>query len=123
MATKRLPKGVTRRADGVLEKLTPHFDAGQMKAMVAQHGDRCFTLSSRQGYQAMRLSEQEAEAAILAMDPTACFYKSMTSMANETLWQDVYHVPTPKGAAYVKVQLYLPPDGGEPKAVISFKAK
>lgn len=123
MAPKKLPKGVTRRTDGVLEKLTPHFDVGQMKALVAQHGEKCFTLSSRQGYQLMRLSEQEAKAAILAMDPDLCFYKSMTSFANESMWQDVYHIPTGKGVAYVKVQLYIPPNGGTPKAVISFKAK
>lgn len=123
MAIKKLSRGVTRRADGVLEKLAPHFDAGQMKALVAQHGERCFTLSSRQGYLAMRLSAQEAKAAILAMNPAVCFYKSMTSFANEALWQDVYHVPTSRGVAYVKVQLYIPPDGGTPKAVISFKAK
>lgn len=123
MASKRLPKGVVRRDDGVLEKQTPHFDAGQMKALVAQHGEKCFTLSARQGYQLMKLSEQEAKAAILAMDPDLCFYKSMTSFANESMWQDVYHVPTSKGLAYVKVQLYIPPNGDTPKAVISFKAK
>jgi motility quorum-sensing regulator/GCU-specific mRNA interferase toxin len=30
------------------------------------------------------------------------FYKSMTSYADPTLWQDVYHAPSPVGTLYVK---------------------
>ena len=30
------------------------------------------------------------------------FYKSMTSRANHTVWQDVYHVPSAVGVLYVK---------------------
>jgi motility quorum-sensing regulator/GCU-specific mRNA interferase toxin len=30
------------------------------------------------------------------------FYKSMTSDANYTVWQDVYHVPSDVGLLYVK---------------------
>jgi len=30
------------------------------------------------------------------------FYKSMTALANHQLWQDVYHVPSPAGALYIK---------------------
>ena len=42
MASKKLPGGVTQRADGVLEKTTPHFDLSQIKRVVAQHGPKCF---------------------------------------------------------------------------------
>ncbi|QEA11812.1 MULTISPECIES: type II toxin-antitoxin system MqsR family toxin [Comamonas] len=32
------------------------------------------------------------------------FYKSMTTHADHTLWQDVYHAPCPNGCmAYIKV--------------------
>ncbi len=30
------------------------------------------------------------------------FYKSMTAYADQRLWQDVYHVPSPVGMLYVK---------------------
>jgi motility quorum-sensing regulator/GCU-specific mRNA interferase toxin len=30
------------------------------------------------------------------------FYKSMTSIADARLWQDVYHVPSSAGVLYVK---------------------
>lgn len=30
------------------------------------------------------------------------FYKSMTSFADNRLWQDVYHVPSDAGMLYVK---------------------
>lgn len=30
------------------------------------------------------------------------FYKSMTAYADSRSWQDVYHVPSPMGALYVK---------------------
>lgn len=125
MATTKLPKGVTRRPDGVLEKMTPHFDIGQVKAVIAQHGSTCFTGSALQGLQAMGLALNEAVAAIVALDGLGCFYKSMTSYHDETLWQDVYHVTTRKGLAYVKFQLVLPAPGSNqsPKLVISFKAK
>jgi motility quorum-sensing regulator/GCU-specific mRNA interferase toxin len=30
------------------------------------------------------------------------FYKSMTALADQRLWQDVYHVPSPCGVLYIK---------------------
>ena len=44
----------------------------------------------------------------------------MTTHANHTIWQDVYHAQTPAGiAAYIKVTGYA--DGSPP--VIQFKEK
>lgn len=126
MANKRLPKGISRRPeDGVLEKLTPHYDLGDVKAVVVRNGAACFTMSAQQGFQAMGLTLGEAVASIAAMDGRGCFFKSMTTYHDENLWQDVYHVSTHKGLAYVKFQLMLPPAGSRqtPKLVISFKAK
>jgi len=126
MAGKKLPPGVRRRpSDNVLEKDVPHFDLAQIKALVAQLGEKVFTFTALQGVQLMTLSKADAVAAIVAMDGNACFYKAMTSYHDENLWQDVYHVPTPKGLAYVKFQVVLPPAGSKqtPKLVIQFKAK
>ena len=125
MASKKLPGGVTQRADGVLEKTTPYFDLSQIKRVVAQHGPKCFTHKVQQGVQEMRLTIVEAVAALAAINAAGCFYKSMTSYHDTNLWQDVYRVPTPKGDAYVKFQLVQPPPGSSflPKLVIQFKAK
>ena len=125
MASKKLPGGVTQRADGVLEKQTPHFDLSQIKSLVAKHGAKCFTYKAQQGVQDMKLATVEAVAAIAAIDATGCFYKAMTSYHDANLWQDVYRVPTPKGDANVKFQLVQPPPRSSfsPKLVIQFKAK
>ncbi|MGW8160341.1 MAG: type II toxin-antitoxin system MqsR family toxin [Desulfoprunum sp.] len=46
------------------------------------------------------------------------FYKSMTTIHDATLWQDVYHAPCPNGkTAYIKVTLR------EGAVVIQFKEK
>lgn len=125
MATRKLPPGVTQRADGVLEKRTPHFDLALIKPLVALHGAACFTLTAFQGVQQMTLTMPEAMAAIAGINQATCFYKSMSSTDFPGLWQDVYHVPTPKGDAYVKFQISLPParSTASPRVVIQFKAK
>ena len=125
MATKKLPPGVTQRADGVLEKKTPHFDLVQVKNHVAQHGVSCFTFLAQQGVQGMALTMAEAIAAIAAINQATCFFKSMTSSQNSTYWQDVYRVPTVNGDAYVKFQITLPANGStaSPRVVVQFKAK
>ncbi|NYF36696.1 hypothetical protein HDC96_002497 [Stenotrophomonas sp. JAI102] len=73
----------------------------------------------------MGLTLAEAVASLTALDGPGCFFKSMTTYHDENLWQDVYHVSTPKGLAYVKLQVVLPPAGSSQTArlVISFKAK
>ena len=46
-------------------------------------------------------SRREIVATIQTMKTTH-FYKSMTSMADRRVWQDVYHVPSSVGVLYVK---------------------
>lgn len=45
------------------------------------------------------------------------FFKSMTTLADQNIWQDVYHAPTVTGAAYVKFTLR------QGTVVIQFKRK
>lgn len=125
MATQNLPPGVTQRANGVWEKQTPHFDLALVKGLVAQHRTTCFTLTALQGVQQMMLTMSEAMAAIAGIHQATCFYKSMSSTDFPGMWQDVYHVPTPKGDAYVKFQIALPAarSTAPPRVVIQFKAK
>jgi motility quorum-sensing regulator/GCU-specific mRNA interferase toxin len=48
-------------------------------------------------------SSQEMVDTVQSMEPRH-FYKSMTSLANSKIWQDVYHVPSSVGVLYVKFQ-------------------
>lgn len=124
MTTQNLPPGVTQRPNGVLEKQTPHFDLALIKRLVALHGAACFTLTAMQGVQQMSLTMSEAMAAIVSINQATCFYKSMSSTDFPGRWQDVYRVPTPKGDAYVKFQIWLPSARGTaPRVVIQFKEK
>ncbi len=125
MATQNLPPGVTQRANGVCEKQTPHFDLVLVKSLVARQGASCFTLTALQGVQQMTLTLSEAMAAIASIQSATCFYKSMSSTEFPGRWQDVYRVPTPKGEAYVKFQITLPParSTAPPRVVVQFKAK
>jgi motility quorum-sensing regulator/GCU-specific mRNA interferase toxin len=52
---------------------------------------------------------------VLALEPKH-FYKSMTAIHDNTLWQDVYHQPVGEMLAYVKVQIL-----SDNTVIISFK--
>ncbi|HEY4112481.1 MAG TPA: type II toxin-antitoxin system MqsR family toxin [Rhizomicrobium sp.] len=44
--------------------------------------------------------------AVIAALSRRNFYKSMTSLADHRIWQDVYHAPTPvRRDAYIKITL------------------
>jgi len=56
---------------------------------------------------------------VLALSPSN-FYKSMTTVNDNTIWQDVYHGMTEEGdAVYIKITGYT--DGRPP--IIQFKEK
>jgi len=63
----------------------------------------------------MGLLSTEMLATVLSVE-RRMFHKSMTTYQDHRVWQDVYHVPTPMGVAYVKFTLRS--DGA---IVISFK--
>lgn len=65
----------------------------------------------------MGLSESEAIAVVLGLG-SGMLFKSMTTHADSTVWQDVYHSPCPNTkVAYIKLALR----GGA--VVIQFKEK
>lgn len=97
-----------------MEKRRPHYRLDLIRAAVGQHRELAFTASARTGVLEMGLSLDQALLVIAGLESRA-FFKSMTTLADHTLWQDVYHAPTPVGTAYVKFTLR---DGS---VVISFK--
>ena len=87
-----------------------------VKRLVADKGRDPFTQSAKNGAAEMGLNADELRdvvAGLTAQD----FYKSMTTHASHTAWQDVYRPVTRLGAAYVKVTVY--PE--ENLIVVSFK--
>lgn len=101
-----------------MEKKTPHYSLQESQAIVARDGVLAFTQTAVMGAAALGLSAEEACQVVCRLS-RAMFYKSMTTHANNRVWQDVYHAPCGNGKdAYVK--LTLTADG---KVVIQFKEK
>ena len=101
-----------------MEKRNPHYRLEVIQEVVAREGIAAFTRTARLNGYEMGLTDADMVA-------TACslrrenFYKSMTTIADHTLWQDVYHIMTMAGnVAYIKVSR---PEEGRP--VIQFKEK
>lgn len=100
-----------------MEKRSPHYRLADIQAIVARTGLQAFTATAVFNAAAMGLSESQAVATIASLS-RSMFYKSMTTHADHTVWQDVYHAPTPVGkTAYIKLTLK------EGAAVIQFKEK
>jgi len=85
--------------------------------MVAAKGADAFTITALTNARLMGLSAAQAIAVVTALTP-AMFHKSMTTHFDPSVWQDVYHAPTPVGhCAYIKLTLQ------EGAIVIQFKEK
>lgn len=83
---------------------------------VRQKGADAFTRTALDGGREMGLSVEQMVTAVCGLTGRQ-FFKSMTTIADHTIWQDVYHAPTPAGAAYVKFTLR------QGTVVIQFKRK
>jgi motility quorum-sensing regulator/GCU-specific mRNA interferase toxin len=75
------------------------------------------TVSARDNAFALGLNLDAVVALIQGMT-RAQFFKSMTSRADHTIWQDVYHVPWERIALYVKFTI-----DAEGHVLISLKEK
>jgi len=88
-----------------MEKRKPHYALEVIKKAVAFRTLKSFTATARRGAWTMRLSAAEAVGVVLALESRQ-FYKSMTTHADHTVWQDVYHALCPNGRmAYIKLTL------------------
>lgn len=98
-----------------MEKRRPHYRLATILEAISDRGSLAFTRISREGIREMGLTLDQAMRVVATLD-ASCFYKSMTTIADHRIWQDVYHASTPAGRAYVKFTLR---DDGA--VVISFK--
>lgn len=84
-----------------MEKGTPHCKLTVVKRLVASGNVRA-THSARTGASALGLSFPDMLGVVAALTPTD-FFKSMTTHADHTVWQDVYRPATPVGQVYLKL--------------------
>jgi len=84
-----------------MEKHTPHHKLTVVQAL-AIAGKVRTTHAARSGASELGLTLSDMLNAVMAMT-SADFYKSMTTYADHTLWQDVYRPSTQAGDVYLKL--------------------
>ena len=84
-----------------MEKAVPHSKLVTVKSLV-EAGQVRTTRAAREGASALGLSFDDMLGVVMALT-SADFYKSMTSHADHTVWQDVYRPSTPVGEVYLKL--------------------
>ncbi len=96
-----------------MEKRTPHCHLRVVKALVEQ-GRVKVTRAAIEGAVLMGLDQADIVNVVLGLTPSD-FYKSMTTYADHTIWQDVYRPATEAGDIYIKLTVF------EDVLVVSFK--
>lgn len=96
-----------------MEKRTPHCKLSTVKAL-AEAGKIRTTHTARVGANALGFDYPGMLAVVMALTP-ADFYKSMTTHADHTIWQDVYRPNTSAGDVYLKLTVI------DDVVIVSFK--
>ncbi len=84
-----------------MEKGTPYCKLSVLKTLVRAGRVRT-TASAVIGARLLGFDRAGMIELVLALAP-GDFYKSMTTFADHTIWQDVYHRSTPAGDVYLKL--------------------
>jgi motility quorum-sensing regulator / GCU-specific mRNA interferase toxin len=84
-----------------MEKGIPHCKLAVVKALV-ETGRVRTTHAARVGATELGFGLSDMLAVVMALTP-ADFYKSMTTHADHTIWQDVYRPCTSAGDVYLKL--------------------
>jgi motility quorum-sensing regulator / GCU-specific mRNA interferase toxin len=96
-----------------VEKKTPHCSLAMVKSLIAAGKVRA-TASALAGAASLDLGFPEIVAVLDALT-SRDFYKSMTTHADHTIWQDVYRPSTGVGKVYLKLTVI------DDVLVVSFK--
>jgi motility quorum-sensing regulator / GCU-specific mRNA interferase toxin len=83
------------------EKRKPSHDLNAIRASFSTIRSLNATASAIRGAAALGFGRREIVETIQNIEHKH-FYKSMTSYADHTAWQDVYHVPSKEGPLYIK---------------------
>ena len=85
-----------------MEKSTPSYPLAEIQAQMQSVPDMNLTLVARTGIREAGMAQLDALAVVQALTRKD-FYKSMTTHADHTIWQDVYRPTTPYGSLYIKL--------------------
>lgn len=85
----------------LVEKGTPHCKLSVVKTLI-KAGKVRMTASAVAGAELLGFDRAGMVGVVLALTP-ADFFKSMTTYADHTLWQDVYRPNTSAGDVYLKL--------------------
>ncbi len=99
-----------------MEKRKPHYALADVKAAFADPAALNRSFVSKQGADALGMDDTAVVATIQAM-VMADFEKSMTSLADHRVWQDLYRPKSAGTELYVKITL----DSQKALFLISFK--
>ena len=99
-----------------MEKRKPHYALAEVKAAFADPATLNRSFVSKQGADALGMDDAAVVATIQALT-MADFEKSMTSVADHRVWQDVYRPKFAGTELYVKLTL----DAQKALFLISFK--
>ena len=100
-----------------MEKKKPHYALDSIKATFTTEASLRMTKTAQDTAFALGILRTDLVKLIQSMTREQ-FYKSMTSLADHRIWQDVYHVPVESTVLYVKITT-----DAEGYLVISFKEK
>jgi len=87
----------------MMEKKTPHCKLAVVKALV-EAGKVRTTHAARLGANELGLALSDMLNVVMTLTPSN-FYKSMTTHADHTVWQDVYHASIQAGDVYLKLTI------------------
>jgi motility quorum-sensing regulator/GCU-specific mRNA interferase toxin len=99
-----------------MDKRKPHYALGNIKAAFADAASLNRSFVSRQGADELDMDDAAVVAVIQGLS-AGDFDKSMTSMADHRVWQDVYKPSVGGRTIYVKFTL----DARQAPFLISFK--
>jgi motility quorum-sensing regulator/GCU-specific mRNA interferase toxin len=102
--------------EGWMEKLKPHYALATIKAAFADTSSLNRSFVSRQGADELDMDDAAVVAVIQGLS-NSDFDKSMTSIADHRIWQDVYRPRIAGRTIYVKFTL----DAQQAPFLISFK--
>jgi motility quorum-sensing regulator / GCU-specific mRNA interferase toxin len=98
-----------------MEKGTPHCKLSVVKTLV-EAGQVRATATAYNGARALGINDLAGMCAVVLALTPAHFYKSMTTHADHTVWQDVYHAKTAIGD-----EVYLKLTVMDDVLIVSFK--
>jgi len=100
-----------------MEKRSPHYALSQVKALIHEGAYRVTRTALQCATRDFGFVETSQLADCVLGLEGKDFYKSMTTLHDSKLWQDVYHPNIEGISAYVKLQIV-----DDTTVVISFKA-